>query len=70
MHMTPAQYVIHVFKGVRATARAVGRTPSSVSKWQKARIPSGAHRRILDIAKEQDLDIQPQDLIYGRTVKR
>lgn len=70
MHMTPAQYVIYVFKGVRATARAVGRTPSSVSKWQKARIPSAAHRRILDIAKEKDLDIQPQDLIYGRTVAK
>lgn len=70
MHMTPAQYVIHIFKGVRATARAVGRTPSSVSKWQKARIPSGAHRKILDVAKERGLDLTSNDLVYGRTVEQ
>lgn len=70
MQMTPAQYVIYVFKGVRATARAVGRTPSSVSKWQKGRIPSGAHRKILDVARERGLDLTPDDLVYGRTVQQ
>jgi hypothetical protein len=75
MYLTPAEYVIRVFNGVRATARAIGRSPSSISKWQKRRddgidgmIPSCAQRRILQIAKEQGLDITPHDLIFGRSV--
>jgi hypothetical protein len=64
---TPAQYVIEAFQGVRATARAIGRSPSSVSKWQiKGQIPRPAQKRILEVAQERGLDITPGDLILGR----
>jgi hypothetical protein len=76
MHLTPAQYVIKVFKGVRATARALGRSPSSVSKWTKSRelrgtggeIPRGALGPLLSKAKELGLDLNAQDLLLGREV--
>lgn len=76
--MNPAEYVIHVFDGVRATARAIGRSPSSVSKWQKPRaergcngqIPSAAQLLILKKAKELALDVTPDDLIYGRKISK
>lgn len=76
--LNPAEYVIQVFGGVRKLARAIGRSPSSVCKWRKPRaedgcaghIPSVAQRIILEIAKAKDLDITPNDLAYGRKVKR
>jgi len=78
MSLSPAEYVIQVFGGVRATARAIGRSPSSISKWQKPRsqggsdgcVPNAAQRIILEQAKKQGLDITPGDLIYGRNNKR
>jgi len=78
MFLSPALYVIHVFGGVRKTARAIGRGPSSVSKWKLPRekdgcegnIPSAAQRKILKVAEEQSLDITPHDLLYGRNVKK
>lgn len=78
MQMTPAEYVISVFQGVRATARALGRSPSSVSKWQKPRemrgcggnIPGAAQRLILDLARKRGLDITPDDLINGRRTSK
>lgn len=71
MLLTPAEYVIHVFKGVRATARAISRAPGSVSKWRKnGEVPSAAARRILEVARERNLDITPSDLAYGRLIKK
>jgi len=76
--LSPAEYVIRVFGGVRKTARAVGRSPASVSKWRAkkknngsgGRIPTAAAERILSIAKETGLDITPFDLLCGRKVDR
>jgi amino-acid N-acetyltransferase len=76
MHMSPAAYVIHVFKGVSATARAIGRDPSTVSKWTmpkekrglEGNVPRAAQRAILEQAQKKGLDITPTDLIYGRTL--
>lgn len=75
--MNPAEYVIHVFGGVRATARALDRYPATISKWQNyknkngelGQIPSSAQRDILDVAKRDGLPITPEDLIYGRVVQ-
>ena len=79
-HLSPAEYVIHVFKGVRATARAIGRTPSAVSKWPKpknvdrqgcdGRVPQKVQARILDEAEKRGLDITLNDLFYGREVSQ
>lgn len=76
--ITPAEYVIYVFNGVRATARAVGRSPSTVSKWQKPKdqkghdgyVPSNVQRKILEVARERGLDITAKDLIFGRKLVR
>lgn len=77
MHLSPAEYVIFIFNGVRATARALGVSPSAVSKWRKPDsngvigiIPARAHIKILEAAEHQGLDLTPHDLIYGRTIER
>lgn len=69
--LNPAEYIIRVFKGVRATGRAVGRAPGNVSKWRKSgRIPSAVQEKILEVAKEKKLDIRPGDLVAGREVAK
>ena len=78
MHLTPAEYVIHQFGGVRKAARAIGRAPSSVSKWQKhegpytepGAIPTHIHKKILLTAAKLNIDIKPEDLILGRSLKK
>lgn len=78
MALSPAEYVIRVFGGVRATARAIGRSPASVSKWRTGRtrrgtggrVPSVAAAIILGVAKDRGLDITPYDLLCGRPVTK
>lgn len=75
--LSPANYIISIFGGVRATARALKRSPSTVSKWRKSRkeggtggqIPTMIQPKVLKIAAERKLPITPNDLIYGRIVK-
>lgn len=70
MRLSPAEYTVYVFKGVRATAKAVHRDPAAVSRWRKkGNVPINVQRVILEIAKEKKLDITPSDLINGRTIK-
>jgi len=65
-----------MFGGVKATARAVGRTPGAVIFWKHPKtrggrggnVPSIAQRIILKIAKRDGLDITPEDLTYGRNL--
>lgn len=55
------------------TARALGITPSEVSKWKAPKekwgfggdVPTRLKERILDFAKRENLDITPEDLIRG-----
>jgi hypothetical protein len=76
MHLSPAEYVIRVFGGVRRVAAAIGRDPGAVCKWRKSHaergtgglIPTGAQRALLAKAAELDLDITCEDLIRGREV--
>lgn len=77
--LTPAEYCIQVFGGVRALARAIGRTPSCVTRWKRSQaassvrqpgdIPNNAQRMILKIAKVRKLDISAEDVIWGRRGK-
>lgn len=77
MKMSPAEYVIHIFGGVRATARALKKTPTCISKWRQSleqggtggKIPSKAQQEILLVAQTDKLDITPSDLVIGRTVR-
>ena len=67
----PAHYVIHIFGGVRATARAIGRDPGAIVRWKyTGQVPSVAQRLILNVAKKRRLDITPNDLAYGRKLDK
>lgn len=72
--ITPADRVIEAFRGVRATARALGRNPSSISRWRKpreeggtgGRVPSALQAQILTAAKSAGLTLTAEDLILAR----
>jgi hypothetical protein len=71
MPKNPAQYVIHVFGGVRATARALGLGKSAISRWNKrGLIPSTAQKLVLEKAQEKGLDLSCRDLVLGRVSRR
>jgi len=78
MKLSPAQYVIQTFGGVRDTARILGVLPTSVSRWKLRRpkrgdrglIPSHLHRKILKKASKLNLDITPFDLVWGREITK
>lgn len=71
--ITPADRVIGAFGGVRATARALGRNPSSISRWRKSRaeggtggrVPSTLQSVILLGAKAAGLSLTAEDLIVA-----
>ena len=71
--VTPADRVISAFGGVRATARALGRNPSSISRWRKpreeggtgGRVPSSLQSEILQGAKSAGLTLTAEDLIVA-----
>lgn len=64
---TPAQHVISIIGGVRATARKLKKTPGTISTWKKkGNVPGPAQAQILAIAEEENLDITAHDLILGR----
>lgn len=76
VHLNPAELVIHLFGGVRATARAINRQPSSVSKWKKPEpegcggiIPAKVRRPILEWAESHGWKLTSHDLDYGRKVR-
>lgn len=67
MYLTPAQFVIKRFSGIRPLARAINRQPSTVHSWKvRGTIPTDMQALILTIAIKQKLDIKPQDLVVGR----
>jgi hypothetical protein len=76
MRLTPAEHVIRTIGGVRKTARAIGRTPPTISAWRRSRkeggtggdVPNRAHKPILVYARKAKLDISAEDLIMGREV--
>ena len=62
----PANVVIDLFGGVRATARVIKRSPGAVSKWKKLGfVPSKHHRPLLDAAKAARKRLTPEMLILG-----
>lgn len=72
--ITPADRVIEAFGGVRATARLLGRNPSSVSRWRKpreeggsdGRVPGAIQEEVLAKAKQAGLSLTAEDLIIAR----
>jgi len=73
MRISPAEYVILSFGGVRATARALGKGPSTICKWKKegkGNVPSRVQVTILTIARARRLDITAHDLVFGRNINK
>ena len=76
MNLSPAATVIRAFGGVRPLARALGKAPSSISRWQRQRkrggtegtIPASDQRRVLDVAASLGLKLTADDLVHGRVV--
>lgn len=72
--MTPAEIVITAFGGIVATARAINRDPSTISRWRMPKhqkgsggsVPTGVQRIILEEARKRGLAITEKDLIWGR----
>lgn len=55
---------IHAFKGIRATARAIGCNPGNVSKWARREfVPSHLQPILLERAEELNLELTAEDLI-------
>ncbi len=68
-HTTPVELAIDMFGGVRKLARALGRDPAAVSRWQKSGVvPTSVQRRLLELAWERGIDISAHDMIFGREV--
>lgn len=78
MKLSPAEYVVLVFGGQTATAKALRRGQATICQWLNSRqrggtggfIPSPAQQMILKVAKKRGLDIQPADLVVGREIKQ
>ncbi len=76
-HLPPVEYIIHAFKGVRPLSREIGVDASTISHWRErtkkndGAIPNtdGRHKTILAAAARLQLDVTPNDLIYGRAVE-
>lgn len=68
---TPADKVIAAYGGVRATARAVKRAPSQVSRWRLerakgglgGRVPAGVMPTIVEHIKAGGVALAVEDLI-------
>jgi len=66
-HQTPVDICIKTFGGVRKLAKAMGIDPAAVSRWKKrGTVPAYIQKKLLTIAKERQLEISAEDLIFGR----
>lgn len=69
IHTTPADLVIELFGGVRKLARALGRDPAAVSRWQRTgTVPTYIQKKLLEVAWERGIEISAHDLIFGRAI--
>lgn len=74
--LCPADYVIYVLGGPKATGLAIGRTRQAVSLWRipkkkggtGGRIPPKCQVLLLKYAYENAIDIKPEDFTYGRRI--
>jgi len=70
---TPAEVVIAKFGGVRELARALGKDPSTVHRWNTpaekggtgGRVPSKVQTRLLELARQRGVALSADDLITG-----
>lgn len=78
MKKSPAEYVIHIFGGVRPLARLIDRHPSSVAAWKRSSenrggggfVPVRLHADLLKLAAKKKLDLTSDHLIYGGKITK
>ncbi len=72
-HLTPVKLVILLFGGARPLARLLGKSSSTIVKWQDSvdgHIPSKNHVALLNLAKKRNIELTTSDLILGRTLEK
>jgi transposase-like protein len=70
---SPAELVIERFSGVCKLARALGKSPSTISRWKKPRdeggtgglVPSQSQPKLLELARERGISLTPTELVTG-----
>jgi hypothetical protein len=75
-YLTPAELVIQSFGPVKAhAAKKLGVSRQNLENWLKPRkltepgtIPAAKHKEVLAKAKEFNISITAEELIYGRAV--
>lgn len=71
VYLPPAKLIILLFGGVRPVSRLVGIAQSAVSNWQKSEdqgVPRKHHVKLLDLAKQRDIILTAEDLVFGRNL--
>ena len=78
MHLNPVAYAVRTFGGTCGLARAIGverwvvakwKQPAGVWRYGEGDLPSGeVQRKILQAAREKNLDLTAEDLINGREI--
>lgn len=64
---SPADVVIAAFGGIRATARAIGVAPPSITYWRSSgTIPTKRVHEVLAAASNLGIKLTLQDVILGR----
>lgn len=75
--MTPAIFIIEKFGGVRALARTLKLSPSTIMGWKTSKkrrgtggkIPNKHHEKIMKIAKKRRMKITASNLLFGKKIK-
>lgn len=75
--LSPIDYVIHCFHGVRPLGRKLKVDPSTITRLRQKKdragnvglIPGALQKRILDLAHEEGLAITPDNVVHGGEVE-
>lgn len=77
IRMSPFDYAIHHFGGVRSMGRLLGVQPSQISRLRRKRdktgkvglIPGTMQQKILEHARVKELPITTDNVVYGGEVE-
>jgi len=77
MHLPPVHFAIFAFRGARTLAAAIGKPHQRVIEWAKPYSNGGNDgefpnpvliRQVIAAAQERGLELQSNDLLFGREV--
>lgn len=66
--MTPVEFCISQFGGLRQLAKAINRDPAAVSRWKSSHgcIPHTVQKNLLQAAWDRGLHISAHDIIFSK----